>query len=147
MVRCGHSRRVILLRARSEEPICGSAVLLPIRPSPGISDAAAQSKYHWELALGGTAKYLEVKSLGRYATWAFGAEVSFFDMVHLRAGRSIDVFLGTDCTTYGIGLGWDFGRVLVQLDYARIDPSCDACGFLGIRPEEDAFGLVVGGRF
>jgi hypothetical protein len=52
-----------------------------------------------------------------------------------------------DCTMYGIGLGWDFGRVLVQLDYARIDPSCDACGFLGIRSEENAFGLVVSGRF
>jgi len=79
--------------------------------------------------------------------WAFGAEVSFLDMVRVRAGRSDDVFFSTDCTTYGIGLGWDFGRVLVQLDYARMDPSCDTCGFLGIQPEEDAFGLIVGGRF
>jgi hypothetical protein len=79
--------------------------------------------------------------------WAFGAEVSLFEILRLRAGRSDDVFLGTDCTTYGIGLGWDFGRVLFQIDYARMDPSCDACGLLGIRPEEDAFGLVVGGRF
>jgi len=79
--------------------------------------------------------------------WAFGAEVSFFEMVSVRAGRSDDVFFSTDCTTYGIGLGWDFGRVLVQFDYARMNPSCDACTFLGINPEEDAFGLVLGGRF
>lgn len=79
--------------------------------------------------------------------WAFGTELSFFEMVRLRAGRSIDVFNGTDCTTYGIGLGWDFGRVLAQFDYARMDPSCESCTFLGINPEEDAFGLVVGGRF
>jgi hypothetical protein len=78
---------------------------------------------------------------------AFGAEISLFEMMSLRAGRSDDVFYGSDCTTYGIGLGWDFGHVLVQLDYARMDPSCDACGLLGIHPEEDAFGLVVGGRF
>jgi hypothetical protein len=79
--------------------------------------------------------------------WAFGAEVSFFEMVRLRAGKSDDVFFSADCTTYGVGLGWDFGRVLVQLDYARIDPSCDACSWLGVDPEEDAFGIVVGGRF
>ena len=79
--------------------------------------------------------------------WAFGAETSFFRMVSLRAGWSKDAFFSTDCTTYGIGLGWDFGRLLFQLDYARIDPSCDLCGLLGIHPEHDAFGLVVGGRF
>lgn len=79
--------------------------------------------------------------------WAFGAEISLFEMVRVRAGKSEDVFLGKDTTTYGIGLGWDFGRVLFQFDYARMDPSCDTCELLGIRPEKDVFGLVVGGRF
>ncbi|HVO76445.1 MAG TPA: hypothetical protein VMT60_00535 [Candidatus Bathyarchaeia archaeon] len=79
--------------------------------------------------------------------WAFGAEMSFFEMLRLRAGRSDDVFLNTDCMTYGIGLGWDFRRLIVQFDYARIDRDCDACELLGINPEDDAFGLVVGGRF
>jgi hypothetical protein len=112
-------------------------------------DAVTKSLHRGVPAMGVSIDYDIVKGDGSNDAdgWAFGAEVSLFEILRLRAGRSDDVFLGMDCTTYGIGLGWDFGRVLFQIDYARMDPSCDACGLLGIRPEEDAFGLVVGGRF
>jgi hypothetical protein len=112
-------------------------------------DAVTAKLHRGVSALGLSIDYDIMKGDGSNETdgWAFGAEVSFFEMVRVRAGRSGDVFFGTDCTTYGIGLGWDFGRVLVQLDYARMDPACDACELLGIHPGGDAFGLVVGGRF
>lgn len=112
-------------------------------------DAVTGALHRGVPALGVSIDYDIVKGDGSNQAdgWAFGAELSFFELLRLRAGRSDDVFFSMDCTTYGAGLGWDFGRVLVQLDYARIDPACDLCGFLGIQPEEDAFGLVVGGRF
>jgi hypothetical protein len=116
--------------------------------SPPV-DAMTERLHRGVPALGVSIDYDIVKGDGSNDAdgWAFGAEVSFFEMVRVRAGKSDDVFLGAECATYGIGLGWDFGHVLVQLDYARIDPSCDACGLLGIHPESDAFGLVLGGRF
>ncbi len=112
-------------------------------------DAVTGKLHRGVPALGISLDYDIVKGDGSNQAngWAFGAEVSFFEMVRLRAGRSDDVFSLLDCATYGVGLGWDFGRVLFRLDYARIDPSCDACSWLGIDPEEDAFELVVGGRF
>lgn len=112
-------------------------------------DAVTKELHRGVPALGVSIDYDIVKGDGSNHAdgWAFGAELSFFELLRLRAGRSDDVFFRTDCTTYGIGLGWDFGRVLVQLDYARMDPACDGCSWLGIRPEEDAFGLVLGGRF
>jgi hypothetical protein len=112
--------------------------------------ASATEKLHRDVpAVGVSFDYDIVKGDGTNQAngWAFGTEMSFFKMVSLRAGWSEDVFFSSECSTYGAGLGWDFGRVLFQLDYARIDPSCDVCGLLGIQPEQDAFGLVVGGRF
>ncbi|UCF05176.1 MAG: hypothetical protein JSV33_14860 [bacterium] len=73
--------------------------------------------------------------------WAFGMEASILEMLQLRFGACEEVFPGERFNTFGIGLGWDFGRIMVQLDYARIDPQAHWFIF----DSEDAYGIVIGG--
>jgi len=74
--------------------------------------------------------------------WAFGLEVSVLEFLQVRYGRNEDVFTSRRYDTYGVGLGWDFGRVAAQLDYARIDPEVK----YGPLREEDVYGISVGAR-
>jgi hypothetical protein len=77
--------------------------------------------------------------------WAIGAEVAFLEMAELRIGMSSDAFDGSEHATYGFGLGWDFGCVLFQLDYARVEPA-PVSGPYFSSPGKDVFGILVGGR-
>lgn len=77
--------------------------------------------------------------------WAIGAEVAFLEMVELRVGKSKDAIGSWEYWTYGFGLGWDFGRALFQLDYARIEQIDDSNSYLQFGGY-DFYGIVVGGR-
>ncbi len=66
-------------------------------------------------------------------------------MAQARIGKTKDGIDPFEYWTYGFGLGWDFGRVLFQLDYAHTDRSPNNCSVCA--PQSDFFGVVVGGRY
>lgn len=74
--------------------------------------------------------------------WAFGLEVSVFELLQVRYGRNEDVYSSHRYDSYGVGLGWDFGTIAVQLDYARIDPE----EAIIVLKEEDVYGVSIGAR-
>jgi hypothetical protein len=66
---------------------------------------------------------------------AYGVEVSMINTVQVRFGEMIyDEYQRQ--TTYGVGLGWDWGSWLVQFDYARTN------GWT-----RDAWGAALGARW
>jgi hypothetical protein len=73
--------------------------------------------------------------------YAAGFEVSFVNLLHVRYGH-----LDNDYTNYGVGVGWDYGRVLFRVDYAHTHPEEF---FLRefINLERDTFGGLVGVRW
>jgi hypothetical protein len=68
--------------------------------------------------------------------YSAGLEASFVGLMHLRYGT-----YNGDYDTYGIGLSWDYGNVLLRIDYAHeeIDD--------GIIDDRDTFGALVGMRW
>ena len=58
--------------------------------------------------------------------------------MHLRYGS-----IASNDTTYGVGLGWDWGHVLFRADYAHHGPD----GFLSEMLKRDTAGVVVGVRW
>jgi len=74
---------------------------------------------------------------------ATGFELNIFETVQIRYGVSDRSYSGDeDGTTYGFGLGWDFGRVLFQMDYARVKSD-----FFLVQMDENVFGLIIGTRY
>ena len=67
---------------------------------------------------------------------AAGFELSAIGLVHVRYGTTVN-----NAETFGLGLGWDYGQVLFNLDWARTNDS----GFLDI--DRDAFGALIGVRW
>jgi hypothetical protein len=66
-----------------------------------------------------------------YVDYGAGVEVSLVGLVHARYGTMANV-----SSTYGFGLGWDYGSWLFRLDYAR-----------EANAERDTFGAMVGARW
>ncbi len=82
-------------------------------------------------------------STTKYAT---GFELAVVNMVHLRYGLIDD-----DYTTYGAGIGWDYGRALFRMDYAHVEPKDDETplfpGVLSVDSDRDTFGALIGVRW
>lgn len=67
---------------------------------------------------------------------AAGFELSAIGLLHIRYGTT-----AYNSDTFGVGLGWDYGPVLLNVDWARTDDN----GFLN--SDRDAFGAMVGVRW
>ena len=65
---------------------------------------------------------VSTRSVRADAVDAYGVEVSVVNAVQVRFG---EIIYDEDQhqTTYGVGLGWDWGTWLVQVDYARTNQS------------------------
>lgn len=70
-----------------------------------------------------------------------GFELALVNLVDLRYGVIDDNY-----RTYGVGVGWDYGRSLFRLDYAHTEPQD---GFISYRTDldRDTFGALVGVRW
>jgi hypothetical protein len=69
-----------------------------------------------------------------------GFEFSIIDFMHLRYGIIAD-----DYTTYGVGLGWDWGHILFRADYAHQTPNDSFLKEFGL--ERDTAGIILGMRW
>ena len=75
--------------------------------------------------------------------WAVGWEVSLLELIQARYGVNNNTFSSDEkANTLGFGLGWDFGRLLFQVDYAHISANVGISEPL----DEHVFGVLVGGR-
>jgi hypothetical protein len=72
----------------------------------------------------------------------YGAEISMLDAVRFRFGEAA-VGASQRERAYGLGLGWDWGSWLVQLDYAHAAPVGRGLDDFG----RDAWGVVAGARW
>jgi hypothetical protein len=76
--------------------------------------------------------------------WAFGCEASILGLLQARYGENNDTFgYQVETRTLGLGVGWDFGGLLFQFDFARVTAETSILESL----EDNAFGVIVGGRF
>jgi hypothetical protein len=74
--------------------------------------------------------------------FASGFEVSVIDLMHIRYGT-----IANSYTTYGLGVGWDYGHVLFRMDYAHTAPR-DASRWAFIDDSDrDTVGALVGVRW
>ena len=76
--------------------------------------------------------------------WSVGWEVSVLELVFLRAGyewMQDDVYTVRDL---GLGVGWEFGWLVVRADYAHRTPNA---GFSVVDLSRDAYGITLGARF
>jgi hypothetical protein len=71
--------------------------------------------------------------------WAIGWEVSFFDLAQVRIGLEEDWI---EVDTWGLGLGWEFGRWLLRADYAHERWIAPLLGEMGT----NTFGCAAGLR-
>jgi hypothetical protein len=71
-----------------------------------------------------------------------GFELCFLNAVSFRYGVVDERY-----TAQGVGLGWDFGRVLFRLDYAHTKPRDERNFAMDLDPDRDALGALVGVRW
>jgi len=60
-------------------------------------------------------KYMEEEDM-----WAFGAELSLFEFLYARVGKSNNMFVKEEAATFGFGLKWDNEKYLVKADYGLV---------------------------
>ena len=111
---------------------------------PGVSEALNRSVAILSVSadldyIGGNATRLRNSESG----YAFGVEVSFVETVQLRMGRGEDAFISGKHNTIGLGAGWDFGRFLLQFDWARVDREQNS---IITESHEDVFGFAVAAK-
>lgn len=77
--------------------------------------------------------------------YGVGFELAFANLAHFRYGLIDDNY-----TTYGAGVGWDYGRVLFRMDYAHTEPEDNyrvlSAGYDFDR-DRDTFGGLIGVRW
>jgi len=89
-----------------------------------------------------SAEFDATRSTRADAVDAYGVEVSVINAVQVRFGEIIYNEEQRQ-TTYGVGMGWDWGSWLVQFDYARTNQSL----FGPYNWDRDAFGAALGVRW
>lgn len=79
---------------------------------------------------------------GSLDDFAAGVEVSVIDFMHFRYG-----VIANSYTTYGLGVGWDYGHVVFGVDYAHTAPR-DASRWMFVDdPDRDTVGALIGVRW
>jgi hypothetical protein len=71
-----------------------------------------------------------------------GFELCILDALSFRYGVVDQLY-----TAQGVGLGWDFGRVLFRLDYAHTKPRDERNFAMDLDPDRDALGALFGVRW
>jgi hypothetical protein len=87
------------------------------------------------------ADYVDPETRDTY--WALGWETNVMQFVQVRAGYRWFDLDNYNVVTLGAGIGWDFGAVIVRVDYTHVsEPS-----FFGVDRDRDLLGATVGARF
>ncbi len=84
--------------------------------------------------------YDDIERDGRTSdAYAAGFEVSLVEFMHVRYGT-----IDKGYTSFGVGLGWDWGHTLVRVDYAHQNPGG---GVDYVSDDRDTAGVIVGVRW
>jgi hypothetical protein len=98
----------------------------------------------WGMAVPLAALSLDYDRINRQANgdfkYAAGFELSIIELMHFRYGT-----VNNDYTTYGFGLGWDYGQVLFRMDYAHQNPEDNVLDQLDF--DRDTVGALIGVRW
>lgn len=106
-----------------------------------LSTGTAGAVFMWDRQLTILGFSFDYDEIGEKDTYAFGTEMSFLEMFQFRYGINYNVFFYKQrASTYGFGVHWEFGQLLVQLDYAHVEANAGLFG----QVDEDILGAVVG---
>ncbi len=120
-------------------------ILGTTRYGGGVDFQAARSTV-WgrEVAVVGSAvnaEYVDRERLSSY--WAVGWELSAVEFAQFRAGYQWYDENGQSALCLGGGLGWEFGPMIVQADYAHFSPRNN---YLSTDLSRDTFAFTLGAR-
>lgn len=107
-------------------------------------DLSAPPTTLWGKAISPVAISLDYDRTNREGSdhkYSGGFDLTLINMVHMRYGM-----IDSDYTSFGVGLGWDYGHVVFRADYAHTEFQEDPDDFF-VDFDRDTFGALVGVRW